>query len=54
MSDLSKRPVILAVVLLALVAAIAFGWTRTKALNGITKENSKAMTKEELIQSMSH
>jgi hypothetical protein len=54
MSDLSKRPVVLVVVLLALAGAIAFGWTRYRAMNGVTKENSIQMTPDDLRKAMEH
>jgi hypothetical protein len=48
MSELSKRPVVIVVIIVALVAAIAFGWTRYRAMTGVTKENSVQLSPDQL------
>ena len=52
MSSVSQRPIVLVVLVIALVAAVVFGWTRYRAMTGVTKENSVQMTVDELKEAM--
>lgn len=52
MSSVNQRPVILVVLLIVLVAAVAFGWTRYRAMTGVTKENSVQLSVDELKEAL--
>jgi fumarate reductase subunit C len=52
MSEVTKRPIVMVVILVALAASLVFAWTRYKAMTGVTKENSVQMTVDELKEAM--
>lgn len=54
MSETAKRPIVLVVIVVALLGALVFAWTRYKAMTGVTKENSVQMTVDELKEAMQH
>ncbi len=52
MSSLKDRPIILVVVIVALVGALWFSWSRYRAMTGVTKENSVQMIEDEVRRAM--
>jgi len=52
MSSLQDRPVVVIAIIVLIVGALVFGWTRYRAMTGVTKENSIRMTPDQLRDSM--
>jgi uncharacterized phage infection (PIP) family protein YhgE len=52
MSDLAKKPVAIAVVVVLLILVAAFAWRQYRAITGVTKENTVQLTPDELRNAM--
>jgi len=54
MSEMTKRPIVLVAIVLVLLGALVFGWTRYKAMTGVTKGNSVQLSVDDLKEAMQH
>lgn len=52
MKGLGNRPITLVIVLVVLAGAMAFAWTRYRAMTGPTKDNSVQLSVDELKEAM--